>query len=93
MADSALPCLLTEVTIAGGFLGLVANDMVMIQQFGIVTAVGMLLTWLANVTVLPLCLSLARPPAPVTAEGETSARLFASSPGSSTASPGEPASF
>ncbi len=73
VADSALPCLLTEVTIAGGFLGLVANDMVMIQQFGIVTAVGMLLTWLANVTVLPLCLSVARPPAPVTAEGETSA--------------------
>lgn len=61
VSDSALPCLLTELTIAGGFLGLVANDMVMIQQFGIVTAVGMLLTWLANITVLPLCLSLARP--------------------------------
>lgn len=60
VADSALPCLLTELTIAGGFLGLVANDMVMIQQFGIVTAAGMLLTWFANITVLPLCLSLAR---------------------------------
>ncbi len=61
VADSALPCLLTELTIAGGFLGLLANDMVMIQQFGIVTAVGMLLTWFANITVLPLCLSFARP--------------------------------
>jgi predicted RND superfamily exporter protein len=58
--DSAVPCLLTEVTIAGGFLGLIGNDMVMIQQFGLVTAAGMLLTWLANMTVLPLCLSLIR---------------------------------
>ena len=65
LTDSAIPCLLTEVTIAGGFIGLIGNDMVMIQQFGIVTAIGMLLTWLANVTVLPLCLSLVRPkPAP-----------------------------
>lgn len=59
--DSAIPCLLTEITIAGGFLGLIGNDMVMIQQFGIVTAIGMLLTWLANMTVLPLCLSLIQP--------------------------------
>lgn len=58
--DSAIPCLLTEITIAGGFLGLIGNDMVMIQQFGVVTAIGMMLTWLANMTVLPLCLSLIR---------------------------------
>lgn len=75
--DSAIPCLLTEVTIAGGFLGLVGNDMVMIQQFGIVTSIGMLLTWLANVTVLPLCLSLVRKkPAPAPAQNPASAGLF-----------------
>lgn len=73
LADSALPCLLTELTIAGGFLGLVTNDMVMIQQFGIVTAAGMLLTWLANITVLPLCLSLARPAAEPTAAAQGAA--------------------
>jgi len=60
-AHSAFPCLLTEVTIAGGFLGLVANDIVMIQHFGFVTAAGMMLTWLANFTVLPLALSFLKP--------------------------------
>jgi predicted RND superfamily exporter protein len=56
--DNLWPCLLTEVTIAFGFLALMANDMVMIQQFGMVTAAGMMLTWLANFTVLPLLLLL-----------------------------------
>ena len=37
-AGSAIPCLLTEIVVAGGFLSLIANDMVMIQQFGVVTA-------------------------------------------------------
>ncbi|MGZ3440490.1 MAG: efflux RND transporter permease subunit [Polyangia bacterium] len=57
-ADSALPCLLTEITIAGGFIGLAVNDMTLIQQFGLVTAAGVLFTWLANMTVLPLMLSV-----------------------------------
>lgn len=56
--SNALPCLLTEITIAAGFLGLVFNDMIMIQQFGAATAAGAMLAWLANVTVLPLALSI-----------------------------------
>ncbi len=56
-ASSALPCLLTEITIAGGFCGLVFNDMIMIQQFGLATAAGAMLAWLANLTVLPIALS------------------------------------
>jgi hypothetical protein len=56
--ESAFPCLLTEITIAAGFLGLAFTDMVLIQQFGIATAIGVLLAWLANVTVLPLALYL-----------------------------------
>jgi len=56
-AAGATPCLLTELTIAGGFVGLAFNDMVMIQQFGLVTAAGAMLAWLANMTVLPLALS------------------------------------
>jgi predicted RND superfamily exporter protein len=55
-ADSALPCLLTELTIAGGFVALAVNDMTLIQQFGFITAAGVLFTWLANMTVLPLML-------------------------------------
>lgn len=55
-AESAIPCLLTELAIAGGFLGLLGADMLMIQQFGVATALGVLLAWLANMTALPLCL-------------------------------------
>ena len=57
-ASSAMPCLLTEITISGGFFGLVFNDMIMIQQFGLTTAAGAMLAWVANMTVLPLALSL-----------------------------------
>jgi predicted RND superfamily exporter protein len=60
MADSAFPCLLTEIVLACGFFSLVAINIVAIVQFGIATGIGMLLTWLANMTVLPLCLSLTR---------------------------------
>ena len=35
---------------------LAVNDMTLIQQFGLVTAAGVLFTWLANMTVLPLVL-------------------------------------
>lgn len=62
--ESAWPCLLTEVTIAAGFVSLALADMTMIQQFGLVTAGSMLLTWLANVTVLPLALTFVTPSAP-----------------------------
>jgi len=63
--DNWLPCLLTEITITGGFVALAFNDMVMIQQFGLVTGAGMMLTWLANFTVLPLALSVLKPKAAV----------------------------
>jgi hypothetical protein len=77
MADSAWPCLLTEVTIAVGFLTLWLVDILMISQFGIATAAGMLLTWLANVTVLPLAIHALRP-SPAAAARQTGAeRAFA----------------
>jgi predicted RND superfamily exporter protein len=78
-SDNWLPCLLTEVTIAFGFLALIANDMNMIQQFGWVTAAGMLLTWLANFTVLPLlliALPAGKPVVAVTHEGRPLARFI-----------------
>ncbi len=64
LTDSAGPCLLTEVVIALGFLGLIGQDMRMISEFGVVTAVGMMLTWLANVSVLPLALHAWTPETP-----------------------------
>ena len=77
-ADSALPCLLTELTIAGGFVALAVNDMTLIQQFGFVTAAGVLFTWLANMTVLPLLLAwLPRRRRAAAARGPSAiARLF-----------------
>ncbi len=60
MTESAGPCLATEVVLACGFLSLIAVNIVAIVQLGVSSAAAMLLTWLANVTVLPLCLSLVR---------------------------------
>ncbi len=60
MVEAAVPCLLTEIVLACGFFSLIAINIVAIVQFGVATALGMLLTWLANMTVLPLCLSLTR---------------------------------
>lgn len=61
LAASALPCLLTEAVLAAGFLTLVAIPIAAAIQLGVVAAGAMLLTWLANVLVLPLVLA-ALPP-------------------------------
>ncbi|MHC4392950.1 MAG: efflux RND transporter permease subunit, partial [Planctomycetota bacterium] len=60
MADGAGPCLLTEITIAAGFLSMTLVNVTAISEFGIVTAIGMMLAWFANMTVLPLILSFGR---------------------------------
>jgi predicted RND superfamily exporter protein len=60
LASAAGPCLLTEITIACGFLSLALVNIAAIVEFGTITAAGMLLAWLANMTVLPLVLSLQR---------------------------------
>ncbi len=51
-----LPCLVTELVLAAGFLTLVAVRMTAVIQFAILTAIAMLLAWLANALVLPLVL-------------------------------------
>lgn len=61
LADAAGPCLLTEITIACGFLSMGLVNITAIWEFGLVMAIGMGVTWLANMTVLPLVLSLGRP--------------------------------
>jgi predicted RND superfamily exporter protein len=72
MTDCAGPCLLTEIVVAAGFLSLAFVNIVAILEFGLVTAAGMMLTWIANVTVLPLFLSTG-PERPYGTAGEAEA--------------------
>jgi predicted RND superfamily exporter protein len=58
MSETCVPCLLTEIVLACGFLSLVAVNIRAVFQFGLAAAAAMLLTWLANMTVLPLLLSV-----------------------------------
>ena len=60
MSLAAGPCLATEIVIAAGFLSLLAVNIVALWQFGLSAAGAMMVTWLAQVTVLPLVLSLSR---------------------------------
>lgn len=55
-----VPCLLTEVTIAAGFLTLLAMNIVAAVQFGVTTAMGMLLAFGSSLLVLPLVLEISR---------------------------------
>lgn len=77
LADGAGPCLLTEVVIAAGFLGMALNDIVMVQQFAVVTAVGAMLAWVANMTVLPLLMSVLPFRAPPAGRPGAATRLVA----------------
>jgi len=62
--ESAVPCLLTELTISAGFLTLMALKILVLEQFALATAAGMLIAWLANMLVLPLVLDFMRPAVP-----------------------------
>lgn len=64
MAQSAGPCLATEIVLACGFLSLIGVNIVGVIQFGIAASIAMIATWLANMTVLPLALSLVKGPPP-----------------------------
>lgn len=60
MAEVALPCLLTTVTTAAGFLGLTMAKVVAIRDFGLNVAIGIVIAWVFNFTILPLILSLGK---------------------------------
>jgi hypothetical protein len=60
MAAAAGPCLLTELTIASGFVSMGLINVTAIWEFAQVMTCGTMLTWLANVTVLPLVLSVGK---------------------------------
>jgi len=58
MAGAAGPCLATELVIAGGFLSMGLIGITGVWEFGLATALGVLLAWLSNMLVLPWVLSL-----------------------------------
>ncbi len=58
MAGAAGPCLTTELVIAGGFLSMGLIGLAAIWDFGLATAMGVLLAWVSNMLVLPWVLSL-----------------------------------
>jgi hypothetical protein len=59
-----LPCLLTSLTTALGFLSLVATGIPIVVEFAWVTAVGILLTWVSSMTLFPALLSWLPPSRP-----------------------------
>ena len=52
-------CFFTSLTTALGFLGLVATRIGLIMDFGVITAIAVLLTYLATLTLLPVLLTYA----------------------------------
>lgn len=58
MAHSAGPCLATELVIASGFLSMGFIGLTAVWEFGLATAMGVVLAWAANMLVLPWVLSL-----------------------------------
>jgi len=55
-----LPCLYTSLTTAVGFASLIVNHVVPIRVFGLYTAIGVLLAFLATLVLVPAALSLGR---------------------------------
>ncbi|WP_309892888.1 MMPL family transporter [Archangium sp.] len=58
MASAAGPCLATELVIAAGFLCMGFIGITALWEFGLATAMGVMLAWVANMLVLPWVLSL-----------------------------------
>jgi predicted RND superfamily exporter protein len=62
LSELALPCFLTSVTTALGFFAFTTAAAPTIQYYGITVGVGVLLSWVTTVTLLPILLSLTAPP-------------------------------
>ena len=58
MASAAGPCLATEGVIAAGFLSMGFMGLTAVWEFGLATALGVMLAWVSNMLVLPWVLSL-----------------------------------
>ena len=59
-SELATPCFYTSVTTAIGFLSLVGTRIGIVMDFGLFTAVAIILTFIFSMTLLPLLLSFSR---------------------------------
>jgi predicted RND superfamily exporter protein len=62
LEDMAFPCFLTSLTTALGFAAFASASMPSVRHVGIVVAIGVALSFVTTLTVLPLLLSLIAPP-------------------------------
>ena len=62
LSELALPSFLTSLTTALGFLAFVSAPAPTVKYYGITVGIGVLLSWVTTVTVLPVLLSLAAAP-------------------------------
>jgi len=62
LSELALPCFLTSLTTALGFLAFITASAPTVQYYGITVGAGVLLSWVTTITVLPVLLSFVRPP-------------------------------
>lgn len=68
MAAAAGPCLATELVIAAGFVSMGLIGLTAVFEFGLATALGVVLAWVANMLMLPWLLLL-RPRKPAMSAG------------------------
>ena len=54
--EIGLPCLMTSVTTAVGFVSLTISEIIPVRQFGYVAAIGLMMTFLAAFTIVPAVL-------------------------------------
>jgi predicted RND superfamily exporter protein len=62
LSELALPCFLTSLTTALGFLAFATAPAPTVQYYGLTVGVGVLLSWITTMTVLPVLLSFTAPP-------------------------------
>jgi uncharacterized protein len=74
-SELGLPCFLTSLTTAVGFVVFVTANALTIRYYGITVAVGVLLAWVTSVTVLPLLLAVS-PLSPRSGAGASLPRLL-----------------
>ncbi len=76
----AVPAALCAVTTAQGFLSLAVSEMPAVRQFGVFAALGVAVSFLIGMTVVPALLTLFRsPPRPASAEHGPTIRLLEAS--------------
>lgn len=61
-SELALPCFLTSLTTALGFAAFVTSSAPTVRFYGFTVAIGVALSWVTTITLLPVLLSLAAPP-------------------------------